>query len=80
MTVSTDTCPAIHLVYTDDVPHQPHHIRCWQHDQQLLSLASHSFYVVLANQQLVMATPDNVRISPGHMIAMVSLTEYEVVQ
>jgi len=61
MTVSTDACPSIHAVYIDDVPHQPHHIRCCQHDQQLLSLASHGFCVVLANQRLVVAMTDSVR-------------------
>jgi len=30
-TVSTDACPAVDAVYSDDVPHEPHHIRCWQH-------------------------------------------------
>ena len=73
MTVSTETCPSIHVVYTDDVPHQPHHIRCWQHDQQLLSLASRRFCVVLANQRLVVATRDNVCSERCQMI--VSLQE-----
>jgi len=63
MTVSTDIRSSIHLVYTDDVPPEPHHIRCGQHDQQLLSLASRRFCVVLANQRLVAATTNS-----GHSI------------
>ena len=60
MTVSTDDRASIHAVYTDDVPPEPYHIRCWQHDQQLLSLASRSFCVALANHRLVAASTDNV--------------------
>jgi len=59
MTVYDGCDASIHLVYTDDLPHEPHHIHCWQHDQRLLSLASRSFCVVLANQRLVSATTDN---------------------
>ena len=61
MTVSIEARSSLHVVYTDDVPQEPHHIRCWQHGQQFLSLASRSLCVVLANQQLVVATRDNVR-------------------
>ena len=61
MTVSTDTRFSIYLVYTDDVPHEQRHIRCLQRDQRLLSLASRSFCVVLANQRLVAAMTDIVR-------------------
>ena len=60
MTISADTGPPmIHLVCTDDVPLEPHHIRCRLQAEQLLSLASRSFSVVLANHQLDMAKTDN---------------------
>jgi len=66
MTVCAETCPSIYVLYTDDVPHEPHHIRCWQHDWKLLSLTSRSFCVVLANRRLLAVTTDNVRSVRSH--------------
>jgi len=84
MTVSTEACSSVHLICTDDVPHEPHHIRCLQHDQQLLILASRSFCDVLANQRPVAATTDIVRrvhgqrtVSTGYLIALL-VREYFV--
>jgi len=59
MTVSTENCPSIHVVYTSDVPPEPNHIRCSQLYKQLPSLAIRSFCVVLAKQRLASATTDN---------------------
>jgi len=59
MTVAPDVSAAIHLLYTEDVPLEPHHIRSLQQDQQLMSLASRSFSAVLAIQQLAAAIIDN---------------------
>jgi len=69
MTISTDTHPTLHVVYTDDVPAQEQrHIRHLQHDQELLSLAFCSFCVVLANWRLVTAMRDNVSSALGQLM------------
>ena len=54
MTISTDACLAIHVVYNDGALFVPRHVRFWQYHQQRPSLAN-SLNVVVANQRLVLA-------------------------
>ena len=54
MTISTDACLAIHVVYNDGALFVPRHVRFWHYHQQRPSLAN-SLNVVVANQRLVLA-------------------------
>ena len=64
MTVSTDACSSVHLVYTDDVPHNSHVMThsatvVVYTDQQLLhetiGLDSHNYDAVNSNTMSVVA-------------------------